>query len=363
MKTRKPLISTLLIIILLIVGFEIYFRVQYPEELKDQCYPLMYKTDSVLGYTYIPNTIGKISKPGISEKVVKINSQGFVGPEFETKKGKDIYRIIVVGSSTAGGVWMDGTESFTKKLQKICDEKEYKVEVINCAIDGLGRGKFLINLIKTKIVKYKPDLVLFQLDFPLSLTDVTREVYRDYILEYPINSDKDRTKGKEVIDKVYEYGYLKHLYDYSYIIRGWCKYYLESRDVNNHASDFVNVLKTYKEKIMRSYEGGDWERTYSYNVKKTIALYQSAQDTLKASNSKMALLHYYGINEDLEAFLEKNQLKVISLECDFKDEHVSWPNNHLNDKGHELLAQALFQKLDENEMISSSQENTVLTQK
>jgi len=55
--------------------------------------------------------------PGIEGKKVHINSKGFNCPEFDAEKKPGVYRIIIVGASTSGGIYMDGETDYATRLQ------------------------------------------------------------------------------------------------------------------------------------------------------------------------------------------------------------------------------------------------------
>ena len=134
-KVRTFLKFFVLSIFLLVLLVEVVLRIAYHEQLKTRTYPQIYTPDSEIGYRYIPNRDASINMPSIS-KDFKTNNQGFYGPDFQDQKENGVFRIAVVGSSQATGIWLDGQESFSMKLQQLLREKGYPIEVINLSIDG-----------------------------------------------------------------------------------------------------------------------------------------------------------------------------------------------------------------------------------
>ncbi|MEE9563755.1 MAG: SGNH/GDSL hydrolase family protein, partial [Nitrosopumilaceae archaeon] len=106
---------------------------------------------------------------GISQNVpnqhfltVNINSHGFRGPEIFIEKPDDTYRIFVVGGSTTFSIRaLSDQHTIPGYLQQKFDETglDKKIEVINAGIDAVTSTDEL-QLVKSKIVNYKPDLII-----------------------------------------------------------------------------------------------------------------------------------------------------------------------------------------------------------
>ena len=90
-----------------------------------------------------------------------INSHGFRGPEISENKPSDTYRIFIVGGSTTYGSGVNDANTIPSLLQKKLDEKNYDqtIEVINAGFSG-GTSMVEIKLIKEKILKFAPDLII-----------------------------------------------------------------------------------------------------------------------------------------------------------------------------------------------------------
>ena len=92
---------------------------------------------------------------------IKVNSRGFRGEEFLTKKGKNVYRILVLGDSTAF-CYGDNDKTWPAYLEKLLNEKaEYgsRFEVINGGVPGWRSIECLLKL-KNEGIYFQPDLVI-----------------------------------------------------------------------------------------------------------------------------------------------------------------------------------------------------------
>ena len=92
---------------------------------------------------------------------MNINSDGFRGNEISNDKN-DIYRIFVTGGSTAFGFGSTSDKTTIPGfLQEYFDNesKNLNVEIINAGINGADSFREIL-LIKEKLVKYAPDMII-----------------------------------------------------------------------------------------------------------------------------------------------------------------------------------------------------------
>ncbi len=135
-------------------------------------------------------------EPNQHMQTININNDGFRGSEIQKEKPDDTYRIIMVGGSTTFGLKMLSDHTIPGHLQEKFDQLNLKkrVEVINAGINGYNSNDEL-NLIKKKIVKYEPDLVIiydgsndifFPYDSKLIAYDIgdSQYIYRKYFQFY-----------------------------------------------------------------------------------------------------------------------------------------------------------------------------------
>ena len=93
---------------------------------------------------------------------ININSYGFRGAEFSSKKPIDTYRIFLVGGSTMWGSGNSSDETTIPGiLQKIFDKQELvtNIEVINAGLSGANTVTES-TLIKERLVDFQPDLIM-----------------------------------------------------------------------------------------------------------------------------------------------------------------------------------------------------------
>jgi lysophospholipase L1-like esterase len=109
------------------------------------------------------------------------NSLGYRNKEISLQKPKGVYRIAVLGDSTAYTLMVEDNEkTFTAQLEKVLENKYgYKnVEVINAAVSGYNSWESLINL-EFRVLDIEPDMVIvYQGPDDVHARLVTPEAYR-----------------------------------------------------------------------------------------------------------------------------------------------------------------------------------------
>lgn len=331
---KKTLKILLVVLLLAFIVSEVYFRLTFPEQLKDQSSPLIYEPDPVTSYHFIPNSEGVISKPGIGEKKVKVNSLGYFSPEFTAKKKPGTYRIVIVGTSTGSGIWMDGTSNFAMRLQEKFNRDKKNVEIVNCSLDGQGLGLGLLKLIENKVVNYEPDLVLLEFIMPVTTGAMLRDSYKGYMLQYYSDSSKALAKG--AIDELEDKWLFRFAYDYSYTYRAWCRDY-----VFDNTDRKATLIRTYKDRISRIEEID----VNTFKFKKSLSLLKATSDAVAARGGRLLLYSYDTDKGGLTPYFRDSSLNVVFLNCAFKPEHVSLPDTHLNETGHAIIADSLYKLL------------------
>ena len=100
--------------------------------------------------------------PNQDLETININSHGFRGQEVSLQKPENTFRIFGVGGSTMmGSGSLSDVTTITGYLQNEFNNLnlQYNVEVINAGISGAW-SQTEINLIKTKLLKFNPDLFI-----------------------------------------------------------------------------------------------------------------------------------------------------------------------------------------------------------
>ena len=92
---------------------------------------------------------------------LKFNSKGFRGEEFSEEKPSDVFRIFMVGGSTMLGAETTNDTTIPSIIQKMYEQEKLdrEIEIINVGISG-GNTLTELELIKSKIINYDPDLIM-----------------------------------------------------------------------------------------------------------------------------------------------------------------------------------------------------------
>jgi hypothetical protein len=117
--------------------------------------------DKYIGWKGKPNKEGYYIKRRIVQ-YVKINSHGFRDKERTYEKGKDVFRIVVLGDSFTEALQVPLEKTFPYILEKRLNLGVGKrFDVINLGIDGIGTAQEYLTL-KYYGLKYHPDFVISQ---------------------------------------------------------------------------------------------------------------------------------------------------------------------------------------------------------
>lgn len=341
---KKPVTKTLIKKILRITGItaillillaEISLRIFFSEQLKTREYPRIYVSDSLTGYRYIPGIQGNICTPSIS-KSFKINNQGYYGNDFSLHTKPGMFRIAIVGASDAAGIWMNGYENFSMKLEKLFHQNGYRnIEVVNFAVDGKMRNVYNIRLIQREIVNYEPDLLLLNADMPFIHGEYRREVYKNYVLIYNGLSEQSKKWCQAKIDYITDHKFLTFFYKASYIVRAACRYYTQNYSNNNSFN-----LEVFIEKKIQAPDIS----YFPYSVKKSVDMLTATRDSLSAHNCKLVLFDYERSTYH-ETIFTKYKLDNFFLNVRSTPDLVHKHDSHYNEEGHAVIALQLFEKL------------------
>jgi lysophospholipase L1-like esterase len=88
-------------------------------------------------------------------RVARVNSKGFVGPEFTDMKAPGVFRIFTLGDSCTFGDW---DISYAAYLGEKLNSASQSYEVINAGIEGYN-SEYALGRLQEDILKYQPDLV------------------------------------------------------------------------------------------------------------------------------------------------------------------------------------------------------------
>ena len=101
------------------------------------------------------------TKPLARYKGIDINSKGFRGKEFSTKKSSGVYRIMALGDSSTLGVGVSNSETYCAILENLLNQTKNlsrSYEVINAGVAGYSSLQGF-RYLKSDIINYRPDLI------------------------------------------------------------------------------------------------------------------------------------------------------------------------------------------------------------
>lgn len=310
-----------------------YFRTSYER----------YNTDSGR-LELVPNTHFTIA-PG---KELRINSKGFVGPEFVAKKATGVFRAFALGDSCTFGYSKDMYPGRLLTLLNLA-MPEQQFEMINAGISGYN-SEYALGRLKEDILKYEPDLVTIYIGWndlmkgnPDNLSATGRytrlagllersylmKAYRKLIFFYlrPLILKPKQTSDESEIhhfDLFVPLAYQKNLEAMIEV--------LQERNIRPLLMTRPTVVRpgmTYeeiqREHVVFPYYGG------SYSVEKFLSLHRSYNNVIRS----IAL-----------------RLKVPLVDLDrifneYDKDDLFWDTMHPSLKGHKLIAQSLLKKVQE----------------
>ena len=112
-------------------------------------------------FELIPNTSG--ITPG-QDKVIRINSHGFRGPEIAHPKPEGVFRLAVLGDSIAFGRTLEEEDVFPYQLPDLLRERVpgRQFDVINASLSGRDTWEE-VSLLEHRVLDLQPDLVIIQI--------------------------------------------------------------------------------------------------------------------------------------------------------------------------------------------------------
>lgn len=277
----------------------------------------IYKPSPILGYEITPN-----SDRGI-------NSFGMIGAERKLNKGKDVYRILVLGDSITEHNWY--VEKLQEKLDNSPQRLKYDFELWNGAVMGYQVNQYAAYL-KHKGLKYNPDMVI--IGFCLNDLDIFYYVFYKNKDGFTIFYNPARRLSKVI--RLNDFLF-KHSYFYRFLI-----------------------LKTEKSLSNTEERLPDPREEGFYYLKIIKEICQERKIPLL-----VAVFPYFKKNSEYTDF-ENNAYKQIigifdNLRIDYIDLHKDFPEEgrhklrskkedyiHPSNEGHEIAANAIYGYLMEN---------------
>src|ERR1700737_4992723 len=162
----------------------------------------LFTPDPELGWALRPNAKGWIVSEG--EAYVRINSAGMRDKERSIPKPPNTFRIAFLGDSMTEARQVPLEDNYCARLEHDLETSVMKggvVEVVNFGVPGYGTAQELL-MLRNKVRKYKPDLVLLEFYFGNDLSDNHRTL--DYTKPggRPYFVEKD---GQLILDDSFRY--------------------------------------------------------------------------------------------------------------------------------------------------------------
>lgn len=343
-KIKKSGINILLFLIVVLISLVIL----------ESClqYNALTMYDKELGYRLKPN-----SERRIINQIIKTNSDGLRDKEYD-KKGNNTFRILILGDSYTFGLGNKLEDTYVKLLEKKLNSfnPDVNFEVINAGIFGYGtyHEAYLFDKIKNK---YNPDIVILQY-YLNDIHDnfiVYQSIYERFKLLVLLRTLKLRIKLKDSIS----YLYYRHPTDllsknYSKQYMGWWNLtekailYTEKRAKSVNSSFAIVIIPSW----------GQIYFNYTYAKDKPFL----TPEIIKKIKEDMLNLELYGDldkpNKLLKNFGEEYDIKIIDPIKEFRKHTLKNENiyqlpydDHLNSQGNEILAEFIFRRLNEDQLI------------
>ena len=301
--------------------------------------------DSLDIFTFWSQDYGLINEPNQKFRTININSDGFRGSEINDKLD-DSYRIIMVGGSTTFGGLSD-EQTVPAYIEKILNkELDIQVEVINAGVNSAW-STTEYQLIKNKLVKYEPDLIIIydgwnDISIPLSsqlqsIDDLKLDLNNPRLETIKKISKFFRSNVSQIDTPLVLYEIAKSF-----------KSFLPNDSVNNQPNDISKISSIWMERSKDICAMGDKD---NFKVIVSIQPFLGTSDR-KLSTSEMELLestqlskiaHEYKMFEnrliDLEPFCEK----TLNLTNVFDDinKPIFYDEVHIGDEGNKIIAEKI----------------------
>ena len=124
-------------------------------------FPYFYCYDAARGWGLRPNTSGYYRREGAS--YVRVNGDGFRGPDFARPKPPGTIRIAVLGDSYTEAIQVPYEDTFASVAARVLAQcpllKGKRVEALNFGVDGYGTAQELVTL-RNQVWSYQPDIVM-----------------------------------------------------------------------------------------------------------------------------------------------------------------------------------------------------------
>jgi hypothetical protein len=124
-------------------------------------YPYFYCYDALRGWGLNPGAHGRYTREG--NAYLRINQDGFRGPDYARPKPPGVIRVAVIGDSYVEAMQVAEDRTLTSVLGRALGTSPVlhgrKVEALNFGVDGYGTAQEMLTL-QSKVWAYQPDIVV-----------------------------------------------------------------------------------------------------------------------------------------------------------------------------------------------------------
>ena len=332
MTKRKIIRLILLIGILVFVILEILFRSRY----KTQYYhPAIFQYDSILGYKFIPNFEFETSG-----NVIRFNKYGYRGNNWTIEKDTGIYRIALVGScALTGALHIKDTTTYCypELSNQFFNKNNIPIEVLNFGITGEERNYYLFKSIESEIIRFNPDLVLFEFNFPYSAKHYIRTSYKGYQLEYA-NNQRAKEIAKSYVENLEKMKSLQLIYNNCYTLKAIGRNYCYRN--NNELSKYIDFIDKHKITLSDEVVSG------FYTLDRSLELFNDLMEKIKEKDISFYYFVYHE-NKNILNISNEYNLPLLNLDCDFVEDMFYPRDSHLNNLGQVEIAKQFIKVVEE----------------
>jgi hypothetical protein len=129
--------------------------------LANRWFPYFYCYDDYRGWGLNPGAHGWYRREGVA--YVRINHDGFRGPDYPKRKPRGVVRVAVLGDSYVEAMQVPEDKTFTAVIGRELGNcpllKSKSIEAMNFGVDGYGTAQELVTL-RRKVWQYSPDIVV-----------------------------------------------------------------------------------------------------------------------------------------------------------------------------------------------------------
>ena len=271
---------------------------------------------------------------------VRTNSQGFRGNrEFESMPAPNAYRIVILGDSVSFGYGVEEEKTFSAVLERKLRVIGVNAEVINMSVSGFGTAEQLIQY-ENVGMKYHPQLVILGYFTNDPLNNAVSRLY-DVQDGKLIRQKTNFQPGIIIRDRLHKVPFYTFLSQHSHLL--------------NFFREKISgiILRKYAKNAVEDARPGVSGLSGKEKVLTVLLLSELAQK-VTASGAKFIVVDIP--DKDLDPNLPREGLKgldltivdvVGALDAAAKSGEKLYydVDSHPNSKGHEIIAQEIFNKI------------------